>query len=100
MISAEKRFELHELMKELAKDLCLEAKRMADGGRYGVDFKVCIEKSSYSDSPVIKYYIGEYPSVSGSDLKAAVEEHYRRKGWDQRNEPMVLLEAPQPAPEE
>ena len=99
MITKKKQEQLHELMKELSVELCKEAADQADGDRYGIDFKLCIEKSAYSNAAVIKYYIGEYPSVSGSSLEAVVDEHYRRKGWDRRNEPMALLEAPAVEPE-
>lgn len=95
MLSAEKRFDLHNLVQELAKDLCKTAADRAGEDRYEVDFSIHIDKSTYGNAPIIKYSIGSYPPVDGADLMAVIEEYYRRKGWNEANRPMVLLEAPQ-----
>jgi hypothetical protein len=54
-------------------------------------------KSYADDSFTIEYNIGGYgdaDKAKGSDLHAVITEYMRRKGWTERNKPMVMLSAP------
>lgn len=52
----------------------------------------------YGDNaPTFTWAIGAYgdtDKVEGAELQAVVTEHMRRKGWTERNKPMVMLTAP------
>ena len=90
-------------IKELAQAIVERYKdREEEDGRVDIDFQIHINRPNYGSAGItIQYLFGNYNDrVASSSILSALNERDRRKGWNEANKPMVLLESVKPAPVE
>lgn len=87
----------NELNDTLQKAFAEQFQRLKDAGVSSRSLTVVATKGyGPDDNFTVTYYIGEYGDTdkcSGNNLDAVVTEYMRRKGWTERNKPMVMLTA-------
>ena len=87
---------LDDLTVAILKAIKIQAERMDgsnDDDSHIRDIEISVHRGYKRTDPwLVTYKVGGYSeNTSGKELDAVVTEYMRRKGWNERNKPMVLL---------